>query len=129
MRGAPCSQGGATRPEAGWGTWGGATHHNRTIHRLQGWRRGSHPSIENNGETKQHFIHRTETTNQNSKINHDDNKTLTQILFSATTISQNPADLDWYGIRKSAKYGSDREFWDLSRKRKYTFIGPTVQEL
>jgi hypothetical protein len=30
----------------------------------------------------QHFIHQTETTNQNSKINHDDSKTLTQILFS-----------------------------------------------
>jgi hypothetical protein len=28
----------------------------------------------------QHFIYRTETTNQNSKINHDDNKTLTLIL-------------------------------------------------
>jgi fructose-1-phosphate kinase PfkB-like protein len=37
----------------------------------------------------QHFIHRTETTNQNSKINHDDSKTLTQILFSAMAISQN----------------------------------------
>jgi hypothetical protein len=34
-------------------------------------------------ETNQHFIHRTETTNQNSKINHGDSKTLTQILFSA----------------------------------------------
>jgi hypothetical protein len=31
----------------------------------------------------QHFIHQIETTNQNSKINHDDSKTLTQILFSA----------------------------------------------
>jgi hypothetical protein len=29
----------------------------------------------------QHFIHRTETTNQIFKINHDDNKTLTRILF------------------------------------------------
>jgi hypothetical protein len=29
----------------------------------------------------QHFIHRIETTNQNSKINHSDSKMLTQILF------------------------------------------------
>jgi hypothetical protein len=42
-------------------------------------------------EMNQHFIHRTETT-QISKINHDDHKTLTQILFSALTISQNSAD-------------------------------------
>jgi hypothetical protein len=63
------------------------------------------------------------------KINHDDSKTLTQILFSATTISQNSADWDWYRIRKNAQYGSDREFWDLSRKHKYTLIWPTVQEL
>jgi hypothetical protein len=50
------------------------------------------PSIENKGETNQHFIHRTEATNHNSKINHDDVKTLTPILFSAMTISQNSAD-------------------------------------
>jgi hypothetical protein len=29
----------------------------------------------------QPFIHQTETTKQNSKINHDDIKTLTQILL------------------------------------------------
>jgi hypothetical protein len=52
----------------------------------------SHPSVENKGEANQHFIHRTEAINQNSKLNHDDSKTLTQILFSAMTISQNPAD-------------------------------------
>jgi hypothetical protein len=34
----------------------------------------------NKRETNQHFIHRTETTIQNFKINHDDNKILTQIL-------------------------------------------------
>jgi hypothetical protein len=44
------------------------------------------------------------------KINHDDSKTLTQILFSAMTISQNSADLDWYRIRKNTQYGSNREF-------------------
>jgi hypothetical protein len=63
------------------------------------------------------------------KINHDDSKTLTQILFSATTISQNSADWDWYRIRKNTQYRSDREFWDISRKHKYTLIRPTVQEL
>jgi hypothetical protein len=77
----------------------------------------------------QHFIHRTETTNQNSKINHDDSKTLTQILFSVMKILQNSADGDWFRIKKSAQYGSDREFWVLSRKHKYTLIRPTVQEL
>jgi hypothetical protein len=82
MREAPCSQSGATRPGAGWETRGGATRHNGTIHRLQGWHRGIHRSDENKGEMNQHFIHRTETTNQNSKLNHDDIKTLTQILFS-----------------------------------------------
>jgi hypothetical protein len=30
----------------------------------------------------QHVIHRTETTNQNFKINHGDSKMLTQIQFS-----------------------------------------------
>jgi hypothetical protein len=36
---------------------------------------------------------RTEATNQNSKkINHENSKTLTLILFSAMTISQNSAD-------------------------------------
>jgi hypothetical protein len=34
-------------------------------------------------EMNQHFIHRTETMNQKSKINHSNSKTLTQILFSA----------------------------------------------
>jgi hypothetical protein len=34
----------------------------------------------NKGETNQHFINRTETTNRNSKINHND-KMLTQILI------------------------------------------------
>jgi hypothetical protein len=63
------------------------------------------------------------------KINHDDSKTLTLILFSATTISQNSADWDWYRIKKNAQFGSDGEFWDLSRKHKYTLIRPTVQEL
>jgi hypothetical protein len=77
----PYSRSGATRPGVGWETWGGATHRNETISQLQGWHRGSHPSVENKGEMNQHFIHRTETTNQNSKINHDDNKTLTWILF------------------------------------------------
>jgi hypothetical protein len=43
--------------------------------------RGSHPSFKNKGEMNQHFINRTETTNQNSKINHNDSKTLTQIPF------------------------------------------------
>jgi hypothetical protein len=79
-------------PEAGWETRGGATRHNGTSRRLHGWHRGSHPSVENKGEMNQPFIRRTETTNQNSKINHDDNKTLTRILFSAMTISQNSAD-------------------------------------
>jgi hypothetical protein len=79
---ATCNRNGATRPGAGWEPRGGATHHNETIHRLQGWRRGSHPSIENKGEMNQHFIHRTEITNQNSELNQDDIKTLTQILFS-----------------------------------------------
>jgi hypothetical protein len=60
---------------------------NGTIHRLQGWRRGSHSSVENKGKMNQHFIHRTEPTNQTSKINHDDSKTLTLILFLAMTIS------------------------------------------
>jgi hypothetical protein len=64
----PCSRSGAARPEAGWETWDGATRHNGTIRRLQGWRRGSYPSVENKGETNQHFIPRTEATNQNSKI-------------------------------------------------------------
>jgi hypothetical protein len=62
-----CSQSGATRPGAGWENRGGATHHNGTIRRLRRWCRGSHPSIENKGEMSQHFIHRIETTNQNSK--------------------------------------------------------------
>jgi hypothetical protein len=78
---APCNRSGATSPGVGWETRGGATRHNGTIHRLQGWHRGSHPFVGNKGETNQHFIHRTETTNQNSKINHGDSKTLTQILF------------------------------------------------
>jgi hypothetical protein len=79
---APRSQSGATRPGAGWETRGGATRHNGTIRQLQGWRRGSHPSVKNKEETNQHFIHQTETTNQNSKINHGDSKMLTLILFS-----------------------------------------------
>jgi hypothetical protein len=79
---APCSQSGATRPGARWETRGGATCHNGTIRRLQGWRRGSHPFVKNKEETNQYFIHRTETINQNSIMTHDDNKTLTQILFS-----------------------------------------------
>jgi hypothetical protein len=87
-----CSRSGATRPEAGWETRRGATRHNGTIRRLQGWHRGSHPSVEDKGETNPHFINRTEATTQNTKINHDDNKTLTQNLFSATTISQNSTD-------------------------------------
>jgi Spy/CpxP family protein refolding chaperone len=37
------------------------------------------------------FIEQRQQT-KTPKINHDDNKTLTQILFSATTISQNSAD-------------------------------------
>jgi hypothetical protein len=82
IREAPCSRNGVTRPRAGWETRGGATRHNGTIHRLQGWRRGSHPSVKNKGEMNQHFIHQIETMNQNSKINHGDNKMLTQILFS-----------------------------------------------
>jgi hypothetical protein len=41
----------------------------------------SHPSVKNKGEINQHFIHRTETTDQNSKINYDDNEMLTRILF------------------------------------------------
>jgi hypothetical protein len=83
MREAPCSRSGAIRPGAGWETRGGATRHNKTIRQLQEWHRGSHPSVENTGETNQHFIHRTETKNQNSKLNHDDIKMLTHILFSA----------------------------------------------
>jgi hypothetical protein len=128
-RGAPCSRSSATRPGAGWQTRGGATHHNETIRQLQGWRRGSHLSVENKGEMNQHFINWTETTNQNSKLHHYDVKALTQILFSTDTNSQNSADWDWYKIRESAQYESDREFWDLSRKYKYTLIRPTVQEL
>jgi hypothetical protein len=38
----------------------------------------------------QHFIHRIETTNQNSKINHDDSRTLTQILFSERQSRKTP---------------------------------------
>jgi hypothetical protein len=78
---APCRQNGATRPGARWETRGGATRRNITIHQLQGWRRGSYPSVKNKEEMNQYFIHRTETINQNSKINHDDNKTLTHIPF------------------------------------------------
>jgi hypothetical protein len=81
-REAPCSRSGATRPRAGWETRGGATRHNGTICRLQGRHRGSHPFVENKGEMDQHFICQTGTANQNSKLNYDDVKTLTQILFS-----------------------------------------------
>jgi hypothetical protein len=45
----------ATRPGAGWGTRGSANRHNGTIHRFQGWRRGSHPSVENNGRNESTF--------------------------------------------------------------------------
>jgi hypothetical protein len=85
----PCSQSCATHPGAGWETRGGATRHNETIRRLQGWHRDSHPSVKNKGEMNQNLIHQIETTDQNSKINHDDSKELTQILLSATTILQN----------------------------------------
>jgi hypothetical protein len=129
MRESLCRQSGATRPKAGWENRGGATRHNETIRRLRGWRRGSRPSAKNKGEMNQYFIHRTETTNQNPKINHDDNKTLTQILFKLTTISQNSADWKWCRIRKNVQYESDREFWDTYRKHKYVPIRLTVQEL
>jgi hypothetical protein len=49
-----------------------------------------HPSIENMGETNQYFIQRIETTNQNSKINHDGKKTLTQILFQQRQSRKTP---------------------------------------
>jgi hypothetical protein len=49
--------------------------------------------------------------------------------FGLMTISQNLADPIWCRIRRNEKYESDREFWDLSRKNKYTLIRPTVQEL
>jgi hypothetical protein len=62
-----CSQSSAPHPGARWENRGGATRHNGTIRWLRGWRRGSHPSMENKGEMNQHFIHRTEITNQNSK--------------------------------------------------------------
>jgi hypothetical protein len=38
--------------------------------------------------------------------------------------------ITWFlRIRRNAQYESDREFWDLSKKNKYTPIRPTVQEL
>jgi hypothetical protein len=76
---------------------------------------------------KQITFHQSNRDNKPKlQINHDDNKTLTQILFLLMTISQNSADWDWYRIKKSAQYESDREFWALSIKHKYTPIRPTM---
>jgi hypothetical protein len=49
--------------------------------------------------------------------------------FGLTTISQNLADWIWCRIRRNEQYESDRKFWDLCRKCKYTLIRPAVQEL
>jgi hypothetical protein len=35
----------------------GSTHHNGAIRRPRGWRRDSHPSVNNKEETSHHFIH------------------------------------------------------------------------
>jgi hypothetical protein len=49
--------------------------------------------------------------------------------FGLTTIPQNSANWMWCRIRINVQCRSDREFWDLFRKHKYTLIRPTVQEL
>jgi hypothetical protein len=52
-----CGQNGEARPGTRSKSRDGATRRNRDIRRPRGWRRDSHPSVNNKEEMNHHFIH------------------------------------------------------------------------